>query len=1538
MTLPSLGLLIASGVPAGAMTQTTTDTTPGETAYPIPVGTLSLEVTVIGAPGSSVGNNQFQPVGTPGQGAEVTATFAPPSGVSTLYLEVGDSSGTNGGGGNSDYAAEGGGESAIQTCSNTSGSCVYSAMPGSDPRLIVAGGGGGGGQSSFSGSGTGGTGGTAGLSSSETGPGPGGAGTDSGNGVAGSGAGLGNTTAAASAGPGSPVCGSGGNATQGTPGIAGNGGDANSGDSSNGGGGGGGWVGGSGGGAGGCARNNPGSGGGGGAGASFIESSATNTTVGTASSGAEVIVTAVISVAPAITSGASTTFTAGTTGNFTVATTGFPTPALSESGALPSGVTFLDNGDGTATLSGAPSAGTGGTYQLIVTASNGIGSAATQDFSLRVDQAPAITSSASTTFTVGAAGNFTVTTTGFPTAALSEWGALPTGLTFVDNGDGTASLAGSPAIGTGGTYLFTVTAANGVSPDAVQDFTLTVYEAPEITSSASATFSVGAAGNFTVTTTGFPTAALSESGALPTGVTFVDNGDGTATLAGAPAGGTGGADGLTVTAANGIGSDAIQDVVLTVDEAPSITSNASTTFTAGTAGNLTVTTTGFPAPALSESGDLPNGLTFSDNGDGTATLAGTPAAGTGGSYSFAIRAANGISPDAIQNFTLTVNEAPSITSAATATFSTGAGGTFTVETSGFPGGRTLVISDGDASLPGGVSFGDNGDGTATLSGTPAAGTGGAYPFTITVSNGISPDAVQDFTLTVDQAPAITSGASTTFTVGTAGNFMVTTTGYPASALSESGALPTGVSFADDGDGTATLSGTPAAGTGGTYSFTITASNGVGSDATQDFTLTVDQAPAITSSASTTFTVGMAGNFMVTTTGYPTSALSESGDLPSGVSFADDGNGTATLSGTPAPGTGGTYSLTITASNGVGSDATQDFTLTVDQAAAITSASGATFTVGTAGNFMVTTTGYPASALSESGALPTGVSFADNGDGTATLAGTPAGGRGGTYAFTVNASNGVGSGATQDFTLTVDQAPAVTSASGATFTVGTAGRFTVTTTGYPASALSESGALPSGLSFTDNGDGTATLAGTPAGGRGGTYALTITASNGVGSDATQDFTLIVDKAPTITSASGTTFTVGTPGRFTVTTTGYPASALSESGALPSGVSFTDNGNGTAVLAGTPTAGTGGNHRFNIKASNGVGSDATEDFTLTVDQAPGIVSAPGTTFTVAAKGSFTVTTTGFPTGQTFALSESGALPAGITFRDHRDGKAEIAGTPAAGTEGTYRLTIKASNGVSPVATQTFTLDVDEVPGYVLASANGDVGTFGAVKFRGSMAGRHLNAPVVGVAAAPDGQGYWLAAGDGGVFSFGKAHFYGSLAHKHLSSPVVGIAVTPDGRGYWLVAADGHVFTFGDAHFFGSVNRALHLRDVVSIFATRSGNGYYVVSSTGKTYRFGRAEEGEGVYAPRITAPVVSATLDWATDGYWLARSDGTVLGVDSPSFGGHGTSVVGMAASPDSKGYFLVTSRGKVFPEGDAKLLASNGHSSLSGTVIGISSPS
>ena len=102
-----------------------------------------------------------------------------------------------------------------------------------------------------------------------------------------------------------------------------------------------------------------------------------------------------------------------------------------------------------------------------------------------------------------------------------------------------------------------------------------------------------------------------------------------------------------------------------------------------------------------------------------------------------------------------------------------------------------------------------------------------------------------------------------------------------------------------------------------------------------FALTVGVAPAITSTNAATFTTGTSGSFTVKTSGFPTSAVSNTNftgctksALPSGVTLADNHNGTATLSGKPAAGTNSVYTLCLTASNGVGSSATQVFTLTV----------------------------------------------------------------------------------------------------------------------------------------------------------------------------------------------------------------------------------------------------------------------------------------------------------------------------------------------------------------------------------------------------------------------------------------------------------------------------------------------------------------------------------------------------------------------------------------------------------------------------------
>src|SRR5204863_6157059 len=103
---------------------------------------------------------------------------------------------------------------------------------------------------------------------------------------------------------------------------------------------------------------------------------------------------------------------------------------------------------------------------------------------------------------------------------------------------------------------------------------------------------------------------------------------------------------------------------------------------------------------------------------------------------FTITASNGVDPDATQIFTLTVNEAPTITSVDATTFTVGAFDAFTIATShSFPTPTVLRIPAG--SLPGGVSFTNNGDGTATISGTPDAGTGAMYSLTTTASNALA---------------------------------------------------------------------------------------------------------------------------------------------------------------------------------------------------------------------------------------------------------------------------------------------------------------------------------------------------------------------------------------------------------------------------------------------------------------------------------------------------------------------------------------------------------------------------------------------------------------------------------------------------------------------------------------------------------------------------------------------------------------------------------------------------------------------------------
>ena len=88
------------------------------------------------------------------------------------------------------------------------------------------------------------------------------------------------------------------------------------------------------------------------------------------------------------------------------------------------------------------------------------------------------------------------------------------------------------------------------------------------------------------------------------------------------------------------------------------------------------------------------------------------------------------------------------------------------------------------------------------------------------------------------APAITSSSSHTFHIGRFESFLIRSKANPSAGLTESGALPGGLTFAAGTGGTAMLSGTAQAGTAGTYPVVITAANGGAPDAVQRVTLTV----------------------------------------------------------------------------------------------------------------------------------------------------------------------------------------------------------------------------------------------------------------------------------------------------------------------------------------------------------------------------------------------------------------------------------------------------------------------------------------------------------------------------------------------------------------------------------------------------------------------------------------------------------------------------------------------------------------------------
>ncbi len=261
----------------------------------------------------------------------------------------------------------------------------------------------------------------------------------------------------------------------------------------------------------------------------------------------------------------------------------------------------------------------------------------------------------------------------------------------------------------------------------------------------------------------------------------------------------------------------------------------SATDTEDAGGDLRFAITGKPAWA-----------TFTDNSDGTATLAGEPLEEHIGDYPVIIKVWDTNKDTVSQQFTITVrnvNDAPAFTSEPVTAVNEDAVYGYAIAVSDEDAGQTLDISVTSA-LPAWLQFADNGNGTATLEGTPGNNDVGSYPIELTAEDDSGSTAMQTFTLrvnNVNDAPTINeSNLSYTVNEGEVLEFSLSVSDPDGDAVIWS--LSPANLGATIGSSSGTFNWQPSYAQAGNYTFAITADDQQGGSDVIEMPVTVEHTP------------------------------------------------------------------------------------------------------------------------------------------------------------------------------------------------------------------------------------------------------------------------------------------------------------------------------------------------------------------------------------------------------------------------------------------------------------------------------------------------------------------------------------------------------------------------------------------------------------------------------------------------------------------------------------------------------------------------